>query len=170
MTKIQIFGLSGLLAIGCGSPPYAEINGEVAGYTLKAQTVFWGGPFLVMVDQPMDCMDMAWVKRGTNFRDGDEAPLDDDIVALLFTYESDEVVAQNTNLEGDAPVDSRLLITRDGALAVYRATAGELDVQDFSDNDDVFGDFSVVFNTDDEEASLTGDFQLAWCNNLKTRY
>ena len=75
------------------------------------------------------------------------------------------------NLEGDAPVDARLLVTRDGALAVYRATAGELDVSEFSDRDDVFGYFDLTFTGDeDESGSLNGDFQLAWCNNLKTRY
>lgn len=166
MIRLQKLSLFALMVSGCSGTPYAEITGEVAGHELGALTTFWGGPFMLIADQPLDCMDMSWVKRGTNFRDGDEAPLDEDVVALLFTYESDEVAVQNTSLEGDAPIDARLLVTRDGALAVYKATSGELDVAEFNKQDDVLGSFNIGF----EDGNLAGDFQLEWCNNLKTRY
>ena len=166
MRRIQLFGLIALCGLGCTDAPYAEVSGSVGGYALSPMTTYWGGPFLIMANEPLDCMDMAWVKRGTNFRDGDESPLDEDIVALLFTYESDEVVVQNTSMEGDAPVDARVLVTRSGALAVYKADAGELDVSEITKNDDVIGSFDLGFDDD----SLSGEFLLEWCNNLKTRY
>jgi hypothetical protein len=166
MTRSYFFGLAATLSLGCGASPFAEVSGEVGDYSLVPQTMFWGGPFVVFVDQPLDCMDMAWVKRGTNFRDGDEAPLDENIVALLFTYESEEVVVQNTSLDGDAPVDARVLVTRDGALAVYKATSGELDVSEFTSKDHAMGSFDLGF----DDGNLSGDFQVEWCRNLKTRY
>ena len=166
MYRTHLISLAAFLISGCSGAPYAEVNGSVDGYSLGPQTTYWGGPFLIMVNEPLECMDMSWVKRGTNFRDGDEAPLDDDIVALLFTYESDEVVVQNTSMEGDAPVDARVLVTRSGALAVYKADAGVLDVTEFNNNDDVLGSFDIGFDED----NINGDFQLEWCNNLKTRY
>ena len=166
MKRILLTSLVLTIGSGCGGEPYAEVSGSVDGYSLEPQTLYWGGPFLVMANESLDCMDMSWVKRGTNFRDGDEAPLDENIVALLFTYESDEVVAQNTSLEGDAPVDARLLVARDGALAVYKADAGELNVTEFTKQDDVIGTFVV----DIEDEGFSGEFQLEWCNNLKTRY
>ena len=166
--RTYLTGLVTAMCIGCGANPFAEVSGEVSGYTLAPQTMFWGGPFIVFVDQPLDCMDMAWVKRGTNFRDGDAAPenLDEDIVGLLFTYESEEVVVQNTSLDGDAPVDARLLVTRDGALAVYKATSGELDLTEFTSKEHALGSFSLGF----DEGDLSGEFDVEWCRNLKSRY
>ena len=166
MNRFLMISFAAVGVMGCSGSPYAEVSGQVGDFKLSPLTTYWGGPFMILVDEPLDCMDMAWVKRGTNFRDGDEAPLDDDIVALLFTYEADEVVAQNTSLEGDAPVDARLLVTRDGGLAVYKATSGELDVSEITKKDDVVGSFDIGF----DDGNLSGDFQLEWCNNLKTKY
>ena len=136
--------------------PYAEITGEVGGHPLGALTTFWEGP---LCSSPISHW-IVWTCPGSNvgpiFRDGEEAPLDENMVALLFTYESDEVAVQNTNLEGDAPIDVQLLVTRDGALAVYKATSGELDVAEFNKQDDVLGNFDIGF--DDGNLAATSNW------------
>jgi hypothetical protein len=83
--------------------------------------------------------------------------------SLLFTYANDEVVDENINVAGESLVDARVLIVTGGAMAVYRAEAGYIDVTEFSKKGHAIGEFELDF----ENGSLNGDFQVEDCNNLK---
>jgi hypothetical protein len=153
------------LAIACGPDPYADISGSVGGEELKAQSFFWGEPYIVLSSEPFECMDMAWVKRGANFETGGAPPTDSDMTALLFTYEDTDVVAGSFSVEGDAPIDARLLVVSNGALTVYKARTGALDVDSVEAEEHAVGSFELGF----DEGSLSGEFEVEWCNNLKSR-
>ena len=156
--------LAALLA-ACGPSPYADISGTVAGSSFSANTYFWGGPYLVFVDKPQECIDLYWIRRGGTFQTGDEPPVDTDQRVLLFTYDESEVATGDYSLEGDAPVDGRLLDISGGAMTVYKATTGDLRVDEITKKDHAIGSFELGF----DDGSLSGDFEIAWCNNLKAR-
>lgn len=158
--------LVAVFSSGCGSKAFADISGSVDGIKLSAEASFWGGPFVVFTDKPFECMDMYWVKRGQNFETGVEAPVTEDMVALLFTYEASAVEAGDVVLGGTSPVDARLLVVKNEALTVYRADDGNIDVTEVSEDDGAIGSFTTVF----DEGSLEGDFQVDWCTNLKSKY
>lgn len=153
-------------AMACGTDPYADISGSVAGSKFSPQAFFWGGPFIVFTDKAYECMDMYWVKRGPNYETGGEVPVEEDLTALLFTYEDPEVVTGDLSLEGDAPVDARMLVVKNGALTVYRGETGNLDVTEIGEEEDAVGSFNVGF----DEGELTGDFQVEWCTNVTSKY
>ena len=157
--------LGAVLAIstGCGGGTYAEISGSVEGININPTAYFYGGPFLVFTSRESECEDMAWVKRGSSFESGGEPPTDYDMKSLLFTYGNDEVVAENVNLEGESLIDARVLVVTGGAMAVYRSDGGYIEVTEFTKKGHVVGDFDITF----ENGSLTGDFEVEDCNNLK---
>lgn len=157
--------LCAVLSFGsaCGGSTYAEITGTVEGIKINPTAYFYGGPFLVFTSRESECEDMAWVKRGSSFESGGEPPTDYDMKTLLFTYGNDEVVAENVNLEGQSLVDGRVLVVTGGAMAVYRADGGYIEVTEFSKKGNAMGDFDITF----ENGSLTGDFEVEDCNNLK---
>lgn len=166
-TVLFCLGLSlGSLSVsGCGADAYADLSGTVAGETLKPEGYFWGGPFLIFTSKAYECIDMYWVKRGPTFETGVEPPVEDDIVALLFTFEDSDVTEGNVSLEGDAPVDGRLLVIQDGAMTVYRAETGSLTIDEFTKKDAAVGSFDVGF----DDGSMSGDFEVDWCTNMKTK-
>ena len=157
--------LATILAAGtaCGNGTYANISGTVEGIKIAPTAFFYGGPFLVFTSRESDCMDMAWVKRGSSFESGGEPPTDYDMKSLLFSYANDEVVAENINVEGESLVDARVLVVTGGAMAVYRAESGYIDVTEFSKKGHAIGEFDLAF----ENGSLSGDFEVEDCNNLK---
>ena len=167
MHRIETALCAAVLAVcaGCGGGTFADVSGSVAGSKFSAQSWYWGGPYIVFVDQAWDCMDMYWVQRGPTFNNGGDAPTDKDMRALLFTYVAAGVVAGDYDLEGEAPVDARVLDVVDGALTVYEATTGNLVVDDVKDKGQAAGNFSLGF----DDGSLEGDFRVDWCNNMKSK-
>jgi hypothetical protein len=153
-----------LLSIGCGDDTIFDITGKVDGTAFTADSAYWGGPFVAFVNQPDDCMDYAWVQKSID--ENDDPPTDRDLKALLFTYEESDVAEGNNSVEGNAPVDARLIIVQDGALTVHRAQTGFLDLAEITKKDRAIGNFTLGF----ESGDLTGDFEIDWCNNLKSKY
>ena len=160
------FAAAGALVSACGAETFADITGEVEGVKVNATTFYWGGPYLVFTDTESDCKDMSWVQRGPTYENGGTAPTDSDMVALLFTFEATDVVETNASLEGDAPVDARVLTVEGDALTVYKAREGTLIVDSLEDEGVATGSFALGF----EDGSLNGEFEIEWCNNLKAKY
>lgn len=148
---------------GCGDGTYADITGTVEGLKLNAASFYHGGPFVVFTTRESECIDMSWVRRGSSFVTGGEAPVDYDMTSLLFTYANDEVVDENVSVEGESLVDARLVVVSGGALTVYQGTGGFIDVTEFTKQDNAVGEFDVSF----DNGGYTGSFEVPWCNNLK---
>lgn len=155
-----------VLLSACGGGTYADVNGTVGDKKVSAETAFWGGPYIIFLGDVYDCMDLAWVQRGTTYDNGDLLEgVDDGMRALLFTYDESKVVKGDYDLTGDAAVDARLLDLVDGALTVYKATSGNLIIDEIDKKDRALGSFTLEF----DEGSATGEFEIDWCNNLKSR-
>ncbi len=152
------------LAIGCGSDPVMDITGSVDGTKFTAATAYFGGPFIAFVSTEDECMDFAWVQKSID--ENDDPPVERDIKALLFTFEESDVTKGNYSVEGNAPVDARFIMVESGALTVHRAREGFLDVTELEATDSAAGNFQLGF----ENGELNGDFDIEWCNNLKSKY
>lgn len=152
--------------IGCAPDTFADISGEVDGTKINATSFFWGGPYLAFTNTESTCEDMAWINRGPTYENGGTAPTDYDMVTLLFTFEETDVVETNVSLEGDAPVDARVLTVVDDALTVYKAREGTLIVESVEEEGLATGSFALSF----EEGELTGDYEIEWCTNMVAKY
>lgn len=152
--------------VGCGADTFADISGQVDGTKLNATSFYWGGPYLAFTNTESSCEDMAWIDRGPTYENGATAPTDYDMVTLLFTFEETDVVETNVSLEGDAPVDARVLTVVDDALTVYKAREGTLIVDALEDEGLAAGSFALSF----EEGELTGEYEVEWCTNLVAKY
>lgn len=155
-----------LTLAGCGSSTYADLSGTVDGNKFTASTFFWGGPFLIFTSNQQECIDFAWVKRGPTFENGGEAPNTGDMSALLFTFEGSDVTPTNTSLEGDSPIDARLLVVQDDALTVHRGVQGALIIDSVEGQDNAIGSLAVGF----DEGSIEGEFEVEHCTNLVAPY
>lgn len=167
MARFPVSIAAAALALtGCGSSTYADLSGTVAGSKFSATTFFWGGPFLIFTSNDQDCLDMAWVKRGPTYENGGEAPATGDMSALLFTFEASDVSETNISLEGDSPVDARLLVVEGEALTVYRGIEGTLIIDPLEGQDNAIGSLAVGF----DDGSIEGEFEVEHCTNLVAPY
>lgn len=153
-----------ILLAGCGTNMEATITGQVDGLSINTVTAYWGGPFIVFTNREMSCEDFAWVQKTT--LDGDEPLTDYDVTALQITFNDTEVVTGTYDLSGQAPVKAEVIDITNSAMAVYKASAGNLLIEDLEEEGDAVGSFSFTY---EEGGVLTGDFVLPWCNNLKSR-
>ncbi len=151
------------LSTACSGGTYADITGSVEGVKINPNAYFFGGPFIVFTDYEADCLDMAWVRRGSSFSSGGEPPTDYNMNTLLFTYSEDSVVEANVSVEGESLVTAHVLKVSSGALTVYDAIGGFIDVTEFNKKGHAVGEFELSF----ENGSLNGSFQVEECNNLK---
>ena len=155
----SLIAVTSLIAMGCKAPE-AEVSGTVAGLNLNnTSTVMFGGPFIVLVDEPVDCLDMPWVSR--HYSQG-EAVTDFDFKALQFAYEDPDVVTGQYNVAGEAAVAAKFLVQSGGAFTEYRGRGGNL-IVDSVDIDFVEGTFEVTF----DEGDMSGSFAAESCRNLK---
>lgn len=149
-----------LLATGCGGP-YALVEGNVAGKKFTdINTVMFGGPFIIVSDVELDCMDAAFVTR--HYSQG-EAVTDFDFTLLQFAFSDPEVYAGVFNLAGEASVTSKFLVQKDGAFAEYRGREGVLEVDEYQEDQYALGIFDVSF----DDGQLNGEYEAEWCRNLK---
>jgi len=156
--------LLSIALLGCGGQYTYEIDGSVGAESLPAQTAFWGGPFIVFVDEILTCEDMAWVQK-TNLN-GDEAPTDEDLIALQITYNDSDVVTGTYDVSGEAPVKAEFLQIAGWAFTVERADIGTLIVDEMEEEGTLYGSFNFGF---DEDGQLSSAFTIPWCVNLKSR-
>ncbi|MDP6935539.1 MAG: hypothetical protein QGG40_21650, partial [Myxococcota bacterium] len=103
----------GWFVAGCGPKIENTANGTVDGTSLNVQSAWWGGPFMILLNQEFDCIDMSWVDR--YYGDG-EAPLEDDLVALQFTFSEEEVDDGYYDVTGEAAVTARFLVNQSGGF------------------------------------------------------
>lgn len=160
-----------LLAAACGPGTYADIQGTVAGSGFTPEAYYWGGPYLVFTTSSAACEDMAWVKRGPTYETGmseDEGapPLDTDMTVLLFTYSETDVSKGNVSLDLPSPVDARLLVVDGGAVTVHKGSTGALVIDEIEKEGNALGTLDVGF----DDGSLSGDFEVEWCTNLRAKY
>ena len=159
MRNVWILWTAAILASGCKAPE-ADITGEVSGMSLTgAETIMFGNCFIAIVDQPLTCLDMAWVTR--HYNEG-ESVRDDDFQALQFTFDGDDILEGQFNVTGEATVTSKFVNQRDDALSEQRARAGEL-IVDNADADWVEGSFNITF----DGGQFEGTFLAEYCLNLK---
>ena len=153
-----------LAATGCGLAP-TTVEGSVAGEPMsEIQTVLWGGRYIVLIDEPLDCIDLAWVNH--TYTEGMDLG-DVDFAALQFTFSRGVEVLEGTfSVQGAAEVNAKFLDYRDGifdASDEYRARDGFLSVGTVSDKDRASGDFELDFG---DGQALSGEFEAQWCVNL----
>ena len=163
---MRLLFIPSLFAIACGPAP-STIEGTVAGLPFEnVGTAMWGGRYLVLVNQPIECIDMAWVHR--NYSEGAELG-DTDFVALQFTFGRGQEVSESPlpySVQGVAEVSARAIDYSDGIFDAgdeYRGLDGLLFVDDVKDKKLAVGSFEIEF-PDDEK--LVGDFSADWCVNL----
>ncbi len=164
MTRFGAALLGGLLS-GCGPSTYFDVSGVAGTISIAPASAYWGGPFIAFFNSPTECIDSWWIKRGPSFETGSESPIETDATVLLLTYEGEEVIVANNSVEGDAPVDARVIEISSGAVTVEKARTGYLDLTEINNRDEAIGTLELGF----EEGTITGGFQVEWCNNLKSR-
>ncbi len=149
-----------LLAVGCGGS-YAIVDGEVAGKGLTdINTVMYGGPFIIITDASLECLDVAFVTR--HYSQG-EAVTDFDFKMLQFAFSDPDVSTGVYNLAGESSVPPKYLVPSDGAFAKYRGREGNLEVDALEEDKFALGIFNVTF----DEGGLSGEYEAEWCRNLK---
>ena len=160
---MSLFVLAGLLT-GCAGEGTAEVSGSVEGISITPTTLYWGGPFVVMVSRELSCEDLSWVTKV--YDEGDEPPTDYDFTALQITFNESDVVTGTYDLSGQAPVKAEVIDVTGGAMTVNKATEGTIVIDEVVNEADAIGEFNFTF---DEDGSLSGSFALPWCTNLKSR-
>ena len=160
MRSIAILAIPALWTLACRGPS-AEVSGEVAGQGLpEVNTVMFGGPFIILSDIAIDCIDLAWVTR--HYSQG-EAVTDYDFRLLQFAFSDPEVYAGVFNLAGEAAVTGKFLVQKEGAFAEYRGREGNLQVDELDQDAWALGLFDMGF----DEGQMDGTFDAEWCRNLK---
>ena len=153
-----------LLVVACGPGP-TSIEGSVAGKAMtEVQTVFWGGRYIVLIDNLLDCIELSWVNH--TYSEGADFG-DQNFSALQFTFSRGvDVMEGNFSVEGASEVNAKFLDYRDGifdASDEIRARDGVLAVEMVTDKEYAIGTFDLDFGDDQE---LTGEFGAEWCVNL----
>lgn len=144
---------------GCAGSE-ADVSGKVDGYSLGTPgTVMFGGPFVLIVDGTLDCLDVAWAAR---YYETGVAPADFDFQAIQFIFDDPEVKRGQFDVAGESEVSSRFLVQTDGAFTQYRAHGGQL-IVDAVEDGWVDGSFDVTF----DEGELSGTYVAEYCRNLK---
>lgn len=150
-----------LLAMGCdGGKGSTTAEGTVGGQALTVAGAWWGGPFIVVMDQDLDCLEMAWVNR---YYDDDDPPVDFDINAVQFNYEADEVVDGIYDVSGEAAVTASFVSMVEGVFATEKARSGQLIVDEITNNEVILGTFDLTFDS----GTLKGELGVDWCSNVK---
>lgn len=156
----MVLGLMALLA-GCGGGAgETTATGSVGGQELAVNTAFWGGPFVVLTDQSYDCLEMGWVNR---YYQEEEPPVEDDLLALQFTFNESDVVEGIYDVAGEAALTARFLSVTDGVFTIEKGRSGQLIVDEITNGDVVNGSYDIMFDS----GSLAGTLSLEFCTNLK---
>lgn len=164
LRSILLLSLSALLS-SCGAS--AEIEGEIDGSSLAdAQTIMFGGPFIVIANEALDCTEMSWVSR---HYDTQEPPVDQNVSLLQLSFSNDEQVFEGQfSVAGNAQVTSKFLKIGDGAFTELKGLGGMLIIDSVSEDSWVEGSLEgITFR--DAEGELNGEFKAEWCRNFKNQ-
>jgi hypothetical protein len=139
------------------------ITGSVDGESLELPgTVFWGGPFVVFMDESLGCFDVDWVRRTY---DAGTSPSESDVVALQFGFDDDTPQQGVSSVGGtDSIADAKMVIVRGGAFTEIRDRDGTITIDTMEPQGDMEGSFSVNFG--DSGSLETSYFYAEYCNNL----
>jgi hypothetical protein len=153
-----------LALTGCASDPESTVTGTAGGITFgETATAYFGGPFLVVSAQPIDCMDLAFVVK--SYEDG-VAATDEDVAFLQFAFGQTDVATGRTAVDVGASVSATVVNIVGDASRYTRAESGLLvvDAVDPSEDGLATGSFEdVTF----EDGTLAGTFTATWCRNLR---
>jgi hypothetical protein len=153
-----------LLSLACKETT-VSVKGSVDGQKLSATSAYWGGPFLVITDTALDCIDMPWVRESYDDDESNEVSTDEQFTALQFTYESSEIEEGKLSIRSrDAPAYAWFLDIDDGTATSTQATVGTIELN--KEDDWVDGSFELTFG---DAGSLEGEFVVENCTNLKKR-
>ncbi len=155
-----------LVALGlpaCGGG-WADVAGTIGAEPFdEVPTVYHGGPFIILADRKLDCIDVAWAEKHYNpegFAD-DSAAKDLDFVALQFTF-ADGVAQMGTfSLEDGDVVDSVGLVNLNSNFERHTGREGSLTIT-YVDGATIEGTYEVAF----VDSSSAGEFQTEYCRNL----
>lgn len=165
LSLLSALGLAFGALPGCGGEKaVAEVTGEAMGISFgETSYVYFGGPFVVVTPDPMECLDISWVRL--SYQDG-VAPTEDDVRMLQFGFTGGDVTTGQKSIGLGASVTSTVIQVSGGAMSQTRATQGALNVDALEDEVWASGSFEgVAF----EDGTLDGTFEAEWCTNLKDR-
>jgi len=154
-----------LMCIAACGPGPTTVEGSVDGQSFSdIGTVFWGGRYLVILDQELDCIDLSFVNH--TYSEGADFG-DTSFVGLQFTFSrGTEVFPGNFSVEGAAEVNAKFLNYKDGifdASDEVRGRSGTFVVDKVGDKEWAEGSFDISFG---DSGDLTGSFAADWCVNL----
>ena len=163
MRQLFISSLSAIILSACGGG-FADITGTVSGQKMGEGSAYWGGPFVVFTNTEMACDEMSWVDDRYSL-DTDELATTKSFNALQFTYASAEVQdGKLTIAANNSPATGWFIVSNRGEADTYRSTTGSIDST--LEEDWLSGSFEVNFG---ENGSMSGEFEVEKCDNLKPR-
>jgi hypothetical protein len=153
--------LCALAVAGCEAPPQSTISGTMGGSAFNSVGSAWfGGPFILLFENEMDCMDTYWAARSYM---EDISPSENlDYRTLQFTFDSDAVSIGTFSVYGDAAVSTFGLSNNGPDFELYRGRDGDLTINTIT-SDSVTGSFSVEL----DDGLLSGEIYADACINLK---
>jgi hypothetical protein len=156
--------LAGLtVLVGCG--PSAEVTGTAGGVDFGSiAEVYFGGPFLVLSVNAVDCTDVSFVEKTY---DQGEAPTEQDVAILQFAWDGDTLQTGKLSVgrPGDAVVWATVVHVKDGLFEETNSESGEMSLSSFDEEGTADGTFSEV--TFEDGGVLSGEFHADWCRNLR---
>jgi len=163
MRPIFFLSLVSIFLPAC-SGGFVDISGSVYGHKIEEGSAYWGGPYVVFMNTEMECDEMSWVNEKYSL-DTDEISTETTVNALQFTYASAEVQdGKLTIASQNSPAVGWFLSSDRGEADTYRSTTGSIDTT--IDGDWLSGTFEVGFG---EDGTMSGDFEIEKCENLKPR-
>ncbi len=172
MKRSSAFFLSccALLTTGC-SKLFADVTGNVDGHKLGSGTAYWGGPVLLFTDSDMQCDQLSWYssrKSGASYENGEDLGTEENFTALQFTYESAALQDGKLSIVKNppSPAFAYFMVSDGGTIDMYKASSGSIEIET-DKKDQVSGTFEVGF---DDDGSLSGEFNVEKCVNLKDRH
>lgn len=148
------------LLAGCGGGQQGESQGTINTTPFETlESAWFGGPFLLLFDRKVDCIDTAWVQQ--SYFDG--ADLSDvPFVALQFASSDDDFQVGTFSVEGDAPVTAFGLLNATDEFEVVRGREGALTITG-ADSEWLEGSFEIGFT----DGATSGDFRAEYCRNMQ---
>ncbi len=155
--------LVGGVVSGCGGAN-ADVEGTVGAIQFgETRYVYFGGPFLVISMTEIDCEGLDFVRR--NYEVG-QAPTEDEIQALQFSYVADAIPEGFAPVAPDATVSASVFSVSGATFYESIASAGSITIDSVSEESTASGVFEgLAF----DDGTLNGGFDAEWCRNLKAR-
>ena len=162
MSRLALAQIATLMVLGAcgGSGGIADVSGSVGGSSFnEALTVLHGGPYILLLDVEVDCLEVGWVEP--TYFDGDPPAEDLNYVAVQFKFDEDPQTG-TFSVYGDSAVAGTGLVQNGNDFDFMHARDGTLTVDEVTE-DSIVGKFDIVF----DEGEASGTFETEYCRNLK---